>query len=63
LGLVHGKKKGGTKKWPRQDLDWFTRGGRDLSFGLSLWETDSALSFFPVATLFHKLDALKALHD
>ena len=57
------RKKAEPKKWPRQKLDCFTRGGRDLSFGLSLWKTDGALPFFPIATLFHELDALKALHD
>ena len=41
----------------------FTRSRRDLSFGLRLWETDGALPLFPITTLLHEFDALKALHD
>ena len=34
-----------------------------LGFAFGLWETDRALSFFPLAALFHEFDAFEPLED
>ena len=56
------QEKGGAKEWPRRKLRFGNPQFAGLAFGFGLRETNSALPFLPLATLFHEFDAFEALH-